>query len=360
MVAVVSSAALFGACRVDRATIFEPIGRPSFDFSFSPPATAAERALPGGTITVSRPGPAGSTAAGTVRIRLTNLQPLTSGVYQVFIGTQAGDTLRDVIPARGTLRVIRPVATVVDTTKTLDTTVTANVSSTNAGGANVVLEFTLNEASLGSNPTLPGRNVVLVSMQASETTTPPAIVSPLFGFFTTPAAGATAVTTNLLFGNYEPVTSRRYVFQAVGRGRGGVRGNVLAIDDTLLARPPIGFFYAAFALRTDSAGNALAPEYLGELTAPFPNRDRSLRNADTDTIAGVVFDRPAAISAASLRFVTTSDTAFVLRMGNIDIVIVLISKFAAEGSLPPNRILKGTLPGIVTSPPVAARDSTRP
>ena len=354
LLTALACAAVLPACRVDRATIFEPEGDRSFDFAMGPPAVG-DRALPGGRVIVTRTGRAGSTASGTIRVRLTNLQPLTSGVYQLFLGRQVGDTLRDVIPVRGTLRVIRS-RTDEDDEVTVDTTLTDNASSTAAGGPNTVVEFTITEATLGSNPTLAGRNTLLVSMQAAETATPPDVVSPLYAVnFTVRAFGPApdtvklADTTNLVFGDYSPRAADRYAFQAVGRGRGGVRGNILVIDDTLLARPPRGFYYAAFAIRTDSL-DRVDTLYLGELTAPFPNRGQSLRDADITAIPGLVFDRPRAIAAASLRFEADSG-AFVRPMGNVDIVVVLVSKFAPDGSLPPNRILVGTLPTIVTTPP---------
>lgn len=337
----ITLAVLAAACRSDRASVLEPFGEPSFDFPISQQAAG----LPGGSVVAARP----ATGSGTVTVTLSNLEPLVSGVYKVWIGEEnaTDSSIANVMAAAGSITI-----TTTDTAPGGAITTSqsfASGSSFSTGGANVSVSLVVNATTLGSDPTTAGRNVVYVSLESSDAATIASDAKPLFARYTQPAAAGSR-TTALTFGKYSPIPSQRYTYVPTGRGRGGVRGTVLVSDDSALTRPPVGYYYAGFLIARDSLGTPTDTIPLGPLTAPPPRRSISLRDADIAFPDVVVVNRPPSITAASLRFdagVSGDPTPF---SGFTELVITLQNKFGAETVKAPNQVLKGTLPSIVTTP----------
>lgn len=340
--AVAIAAATIGsmaACDFNRASVLDPIGDPSYDFQLS----GDGRNIPGGSA-------ATSTGSQTVTLTLRGLEPLTSGVYQVWLGTAVaganpGDTatVTDWTPAIGTRKAVRTDTTFtsagdpVATPTTVDST--AGVSSFTQGGPATVVTFTIDAASLGQDPTQ--FNVVLVSLESATGAATPGTARPLW------ARGVDSDGSHTVrFGNFRTESSLEYRFTSTGRGRGGIRGNVLIVDDSALARPPVGYYYATWVVKR-SDGAPVDTLDLGPQTAPYPNRDISLLDADISNPSSVVLDSPMEILAAANRMVLSSSDAL---LGFEDVWVTLENKFGASDTAAPSIVLSGTIPTVVSAP----------
>ena len=331
------SVAAITACDPDRASLLEPFGDIALNFSQAP-ASAGAAKLPGGTLTLIRP------AAGTdtARLNLRYLEPLTGGVYQVWLGRDTLGALSDLVPATGRLRVIRANAS-----GGRDTVATPNVSSFNGVNdttARYVLDFATN---LGANP---AKNIAIVTIEPAAGATSPSASGPkpLWAKFNRQASGAANVAVNFVFGNYSPDPAKLYAFPLVGRGRAAIRANQLFADDSSLGRPPVGYYFAAYSVGVDTATGAVIDTVaLGELSAPWPRESRSLRDADVGLVDEVVSDRPFAIAASSLRY--TGPVGFNW-VGYSTVLLSLKNKQADAAVLPPNRVLVGNVPTSIAFP----------
>jgi hypothetical protein len=330
---------IVAACDFDRPTIFEPIGDPSYDFAMINDG----RGVPRGTVSIGFDTLFEPDSDLVTKITLRGLESLTSGVYQVWLANVNGDALENVTPAVGTRIVVRtdttftPEGDPIPAAVTVDST--AGASTLTLGGPAITTTLVVSEASLGADPQT--FDVMIVSLE--------------------PAAGAGAPTTiplwargidaegnvTISFGNFAADPADQYVFVSTGRGRGGIRGNVMIVDDSALARPPVGYYYATWAVRRDGSGNPVDTLALGEQTAPFPDRDVSLRNADTDDVHPVVLDFPMEILAASSRIELTGPNPFA---GFQDVWVTLENKLGDENASAPTIILSGLVPSIVSNP----------
>lgn len=338
LLAGAGAVALLAACDADRASVLDPFGNSARTFQVNAVA-AANSSIPAGTARVTRP----ATGVSSLTVTLRHLEPLTGGVYKVWIGDEATNAVTNWTPATGTLMVITGPST------DRDTVVTNAVSSFN-GVADTTARYvlTLDAAQLGSDPSATARNVVLVSIESSDAATAPGATSPkpLWARITQPAASASA-TANFSFGNYDPDPTKQYVFPVAGKGTATVRDNFLAVDDTMLGRPPRGYYYVAYLFGEDAEGTPTDTIVLGDLAAPWPRNGVSLKDADMSLVDAVVLDRPYAISAASVRY---TGPATMLFAGYPRVVIALKNKLGAAGVAPPNTILAGDLPDEIAFP----------
>ncbi len=327
------------ACEFDRATVLSPSGDPSYDFAL----TSDGRGIPRGSVIRGVDTLFAPDSSLVTKIRLQGLEALASGVYQVWFADTAGGALSNVTPATGVRLVVRtdttftpqgdPIASAV----TVDST--AGVSSITVGGPAITTTLIVTTASLGADPT--SFDVMIVSLEPSQGAAAPTTI-PLW------ARGISgAGTTALLFGNFSVDPADEYRYTATGRGRGGVRGNILIVDDSALARPPVGYYYAAWVVRRDDTGNAIDTLVLGEQTAPFPDRSVSLRDADIDLVHPVVLDFPMSILAASSRIQLSGADPFI---GFEDVWVTLENKLGTEDAAAPTIVLSGLVPEIVSAP----------
>jgi hypothetical protein len=284
------------ACDADRSSVLEPSGSNSINFVLNRPAASN---LPGGSVIVTKP----ATGAGTVRFRLRGLERLTTGVYAVWLGTQTGTAAADFAKARGHFRVIQTDTTLdaqgdpVITPDTLVNDSTSGVWAFTEGGSNITVELTVNSTLFGADPLT--KNLALISIEADSTgPTEPGSVRPLWAGYTVAANN----TQTLRFGNFAPDPADAYIYFPTGRGRVSIRDGIILVNDSSLARPPVGYYYAAHIVKRDSATSvAMDTVALGAQTAPWPRREVSLRNADVELVDQVVQAEPPSILAAANR-----------------------------------------------------------
>lgn len=319
-------AGALSACDFDRATVLSPLGDPSYDFRLA----ADGRGRPGGSVTAG---------TDTMLISLRGLEPLTGGVYQVWLANINGGALEDITAAAGLRVVVRtdttftPEGDPVPAPTTVDST--AGVSSFTQGGPNITVNLTLTTTDLGVDPT--SFDVMIVSIEGAAGAAAPSSTVPLW------ARGSGAVT----FGNFHPDPAQQYVFVSTGRGTAGIRGNIMIVDDSALARPPVGYYYATWVVKRDDTGAPIDTLELGEQTAPYPDRGVSLRDADTDNVHAVVLDFPWEILAASSRIELSGASPFI---GFEDLWVTLENKVGDEAQAAPTIVLSGTVPTVVSEP----------
>jgi hypothetical protein len=166
------------------------------------------------------------------------------------------------------------------------------------------------------------------------------------------------------FGTYNEDPDKQYVFKATGRGTAGVRDNVLIVDDSLLSRPPVGYYYATHLTRIttkgtpDAAGTLDTTAYsLGAQHLPYPHREQSLENADVTLIPGYVIDNPPTVLYAGVRLkIDTLTTAGAVNAKqpfvNFRLVLVTLeSKKGDPAAGPsPNVVLVGTFTDLIAKP----------
>ena len=330
------------ACSSERATVFEPVGGASYNARFVPVGTN----VPRGTVRIRK----GSAPANdTVSVSLQGLEPLETGVYQVWLGDNTGTTPGNFIKATGNLLIIRTDTAIVngDPVGFPDTTVVPNVSSFANGGPATRLLLHVTPATLGSQPS--AKSLVLVTIENdANATAPSAEFRPLWVRYEAPTA-AGVVTYTLNFGNFADDPANDYVFASAGRGTIGFRKNVLIVDDSALSKPPKGYYYAMSFLKTDSTTGAVGTGdtvMLGAQTAPYPRRNVSLRDADVNPdLDPVVIETPPAILAAASRF--TAPVSAQPFKNYTRGVLTLENKKGFENVISPAIILAVTVPEIV-------------
>jgi hypothetical protein len=306
----------------------------------------------------------------SITVTLRGLDSLTTRVYQVWLADLNADSsaLINVVKATGRLRSVRTDSTVnaegdIVTTEVAQVISNAGSSFTNGGPATRV-ELTLTRASTGT--AVFSRQVVLVTLEQDANATTPGDIRPLWAR-TSDRGSETAevipgpsgpVTIAALsaatgrFGNFAPKPANEYRFAAVGRGRGDVLGRVLTLDDSSLARPPVGYYYAAALVKRDSTTNAATDTLdLGAQTAPWPRRAVSLIDADVSVPDPVVQVAPPSIAAAASRIVADTVQGLVLEShpykGFAEVRITLESKYGRADVMAPTVVVSGTVPGVV-------------
>jgi hypothetical protein len=346
-------AAAVGACESDRASVFAPLPQQSIGFLLGPPP-GPQVNLPRGTVVTARTS---ATAPGTVTATLSGLEPLTQGFYQVWLATLRTDTAKidSVVKARGRILVTRIDTTfspegdpIPDTVTVLDDSTTGISAFTNGGPATHV-RLTVDSTLLGFNPLR--RNLLLVTLETDSgaAVTQPSQFRPLWATYAQAAAGTSSRA--VLFGNFHPRPDSLRVFAMVGRGRAAVLGDVFVVNDSSLSRPPRGYYYATFIIERDENGVATDTVSFGPQTAPFPDRNVSLREADTALVHAVVQERPPAILAASARLeagdIPGRGATTPPFRGFATLLVTLENKFGDEDSAGPVVILRATIPDAV-------------
>jgi hypothetical protein len=329
-----------GACEFDRATVLSPLGEPSYDFAL----TSDGRGVPRGTVVIGEDTAFAPSPELVTKINLQGLEQLASGVYQVWFANIDAGAIANATPATGLRLVIRTDTTFTDEGDPVPQPVTIDsttgVSTITSGGPAVTASLIVTEASLGADPQ--SFDVVLVSLEAAAGAAAPTAI-PMW------ARGVDgAGTATVRFGNFAPESADEYRFVATGRGLGGIRGNVLIVDDSALARPPVGYYYASWLVKRDDSGNPIDTLMIGEQTAPYPDRDVSLRDADINAdLHPVVLDFPMSILAAANRIELSGADPFI---GFQDLWVTLENKFGVEDQAAPTIVLSGTVPEIVSAP----------
>lgn len=336
------------ACNADRAIVTEPLAA-AYNFPFATVGTN----IPRGTVTHRN---ATSATPDSLIVRLAGLEELATGVYQVFLGTQttASAAPASYVAATGTLRIIETDTTIVndDPVPDPDTTIVAGTSSFTAGGPRTRIELVIDQASLGQNPA--PFNLVLVTIEPAAATAPGAdspkpLWARLFGLTTNMRDASVA------FGNFDPNPANEYRYGIGGRGTLSAWGDILVIDDSALALPPKGYYYATAVIRDLTEGGIRDTIDLGPQKAPYPRRNVSLRDADINpNLDPVVAEVPPAILAAgdrikldTLNAIAVPEQPFRLYRN----VWVTLEAKAGIADVSPSVILTSTFPDIVSKPP---------
>ncbi|MBC7790971.1 MAG: hypothetical protein H7Z74_13575 [Anaerolineae bacterium] len=341
------------ACNPDRAVSTDAVGDPAYGIQL----VLTGSNVPKGSVKFTFPRNAADPVRDTVRVTLTGLDTLESGFYTVFLGDSLGTSFKR---ATGTLIVTRTdtvLNALGDPVPQPTTTTFQNVSSFQNGGPRNSVVFVTTRAQSGLTASDSIQTVLVTIEDNAQATTPSASRRPIFARrgqgTAVPATGAASRTSQILFGNYGGANrSDDFVFIPTGRGRAYVRGSVLVINDSSLTRPPLGYYYAAFAVKGDSTRTPIDTVYLGEFTAPFPRRNLSLFNADSLIVDPLV--QPAgqrAVLAASIRI--DADTVSGLGSGSnpflgfTEVFVTLESKNKVPDRLGPAIILRAALPDII-------------
>jgi hypothetical protein len=329
---IIAGSALLAACDADRAISSQQAGAVAYGSQFALNATGTPAFnFPRGTVRF-RQSAADSAITDTIQVTLSGLDTLEAGVYTIWAGNRAGTNWKRLT---GDLRVIQFDTTInalgdpqqkPDTfPKAGNTAGYVNQAAFSRGGANRQVRFTTTRTQSGLTAT-DTVHVVLVTIESPNTapTTPSTTRRPLWARRGTTTAGQ-SVTRTMSFGFYRIVTVNNalvdssYIYVPNGRGRVLIRGTTIVVTDSGLGTPPMGYYYAAWAVREDTfyvtqpkaTGTGvdtvakLAPDtvYLGAQTTPLDRDPKSLFNADMEVIdPNVQLTTQRSILSAANRF----------------------------------------------------------
>ena len=365
--AIAAAVVVASACETERAITTEPVGELAFGTTFTSLVGAAGTTnLPRGVDSFpATPTASAVPSSDSNRLTLRGLDSLTKGVYAVWVGNDSGTVFRR---ATGNLIVTR-----VDTTLNAsgdpvvltNVTTRTNVSSFAVGGPNYAMSFRFARTGVAGLGATDSATTVLVTVETSAAATTPGSRRFLWARSSQGTGTGTAPrVATLRFGNYAPRTANEFVYANNGisgvipRGRASVRGNALVVMDSNFLRPPLGFYYAAWAIRFDTLGfqqlnNSV---YLGRSTTPYdlenPTLSRqSLYDADSVLVdPRYVLDNPRVILAMANRVISDTIPQLSSRTEGFwrdfgRVVITLENKAAPEGVRPgPAIVLNGVLP----------------
>ena len=289
------------ACSDERAITTEPVGAIAFGQNLSKQATNLPR---GRAIFPATPIASATPATDSLIVELGGLDSLSSGQYVVWVGN---DSATRFARATGSLTVLKldttlnaqgdPVVTTTNSTRT-------GVSGFSNGGSNVTMRFAATRPTIAGLATTDSANLVLVSIESGAPGVTPGARRILWGRRSQAAQLGTPARTiaGLRFGNFAPRLTEEFVFaqstaanQPFGpaaftastlitpRGRIEVRGPIFTVNDSNYYRPPVGYYYEAWAIRTDTLGRFVDTVSLGHKATPFPSRT-SFYEADTKIV----------------------------------------------------------------------------
>ncbi len=360
-VGVVALAALAAAaCGDERSVTSEPVGALGFGINFARTATN----LPRGTVTF----PATVTATGaapatdSVVMVLAGLDSLTTGSYVVWAANDSATKFAKL--EAFTVAVTRLDSTVNalgDPVFTPTVTVRTGQTALRAGGSNLAFRIAAPRSAFASLAAGDSLTTVLVSQEANTGVTTPGEVRFLWARRSQANASRVAAVRFGTHGrgipaaanagnpaaNQEFVVATNGAMTIVPRGRVEVRGKIMVLNDSNYFRPPVGYYYNAYAVKYDTTGKFVDTVYLGRRTSPYPERT-SLYEADkTNPAPTAVFDSPRVIFAMATRVSTdtiakANTTPAWLNFGEVR--VNLQSKLSAEGRMGPNTVMQAFLP----------------
>lgn len=354
--------AFSAACEDNRSTTLEPVGNLGFGINFAKTSSN----LPRGTVTF----PASIVASATpntdsVIVTLAGLDSLTGGTYTLwFANDSATKFVRATSMNITVTRVDSSLNAQGDPVFTTTTSSRLAQSGMRAGGSNLAFRLaTARDAATGM-AAADSLNVVIVSVETGASPgAAPGEVRPLWAR----RSQATSRVAGLRFGNFgralspipgAPAANQEFVVATsstagvatmtiVPRGRVEVRGKIMVLNDSNYFRPPVGYFYNAYAVKWDSTGKAIDTLYIGRRTSPYPKRTSLYESDKTNPSPDVVFDSPLVIFAMATRVSTdtlpkANSTPAWLNFGLVRVNIQ--SKYSQEGRMGPNTVLEATLP----------------
>ena len=374
--------AFASACNDETATVLSPLNRKAYNFLLVKEGANVPR-MSGGVVSISRTTAATTSTIADITIQGLEVLQGTAG-YVLWIASlepaaagSADSIITNVSRLRtSSFRAIRVDTTInaegdfVPTSTTVVSQTTAAVAPTfNAGGQGTRYEISTTAAALGFQPHL--RHFIFVTVVADTanpgTPAPDGSDARLWLRYTAtlpavPTGSATTTATRTPtagFGNGNAAAAKEYRFIASGRGRGSLLSdrNVLILDDSLLARPPKGYYYESWLIARADNVNFFARDSLslGPQTAPYPRRDVSLYSADSLRVDPVIQEFPALIYAEASRVQGDSlaglSTSTSNRFRGIANAFVTLEHKLGTPAMSPAIILAGTTP-----PPIRSRD----
>jgi hypothetical protein len=363
-VALCAALALTAACEDTRSTTLEPVG----DLGFGTVLAKTSTNLPRGFVTFPAAIVASATpATDSVIVTLSGLDSLTTGTYTVWFGNDSAT--KWVRATTMNIRQTRVDSTInaagdpVFTTTNSDVT---GVAGFRSGGSNKTFRVATSRATATGMAATDSLNVVLVSIETAAPGAAPGEVRALWARRSQANASRVA---GIRFGTFarqvplaanagNPGPNEEYVVASssvagvatmtiVPRGRVEVRGKIMVANDSNYFRPPVGYYYNAYAVKFDTTGRFNDTVYVGRRTSPYPQRISLFEADKTNPAPDVVFDSPRVIFAMATRVSTDTipDANTTPAWLNFGLVRVnLQSKNSQEGFMGPNTVLEATLP----------------
>jgi hypothetical protein len=295
----------------------------------------------------------------SVHVTLRSFDSLPGKFYTVWIGDSTGSSFKR---GTGTARLFRTDTTFnEDGAPIPDTTIVqlGNVSAFTFGSPREVIQLSITRTTAGLLPS-DSIKIVLVTIEADANATTPNLASTAFWARRGEGSPATNPDTsvialrnnNLRMGEFVPgpQTILANVFIPTIRGRGFFQGPLLFANDSSLARPPKGYYYAFWALKAPLGTESGDTLFLGDQRSPWPRRDISHRDADIsipDPL--VVLATPPSILAGSIR--VSADTLGLPSdfpwKGFTEVWVTLQAKDGVPGRMGVMRIATGFVPGVI-------------
>jgi hypothetical protein len=362
--ACAATVAVAAACGDERSITTEPAGPLGFGISLVKTATNVPRGfvnLPASPIASANPG------NDSIIVTLGGLDSLQTGSYVVWVGNDSGTKFAR---ATGNLRITQVDSGLNAAGDPVFTTTVTNRSGLNAfavGGSNRTLRFATARNAITGLANTDSANLVLVTIEETPGATP----GPNRNLWGRRSQAASNVV-GLRFGNWKrrltstapgfvPTDETEYIISTsttagaanlpiVPRGRVEVRGSILVVNDSNYYRPPVGWYYAAFAVKVDTIGRPVDTVYLGRRTSPYPNRV-SLFEADVgNPVPELLLDRDRVLLAMATRVSADSIPKAAPRGGNPAwrdfgfVRVTLQPKAGIEGRMSPAIVTEAVLP----------------
>lgn len=365
-----AGAVALAGCAEKRAILTDPFEATAYGYQMANSATN----LPRGTVRFKYHATPAAVTAESLTVTLAGLDSLSTSYYTAWAGDSLGTTFKRITGVLTGQRVDTSLTSIGLLRPDTFNLALGTASAIQNGNSRTIWTWKFERAAAGLAAT-DSMVVFLISIEATNTaTTPNATRRPLFARRSEGGPSAGVSTAPIRFGNYAGNPVNQYLYSSSSsRGRGAVWGNILFARDSTLAVPPLGYYYATFALKFVPPGATTGDTlFLGDLTSPWPNDAISLYNADsvnTDP-SNVIMSLPtfpqnreiiagaARISADTLTSRLPSapcstnaagDNRPCPYKGYTDVWLTLQSKDAVRGRMSPNRVLGGAVPYLITT-----------
>jgi hypothetical protein len=357
-----AAVAVAAACGDERSILTEPAGPLGFGTILVRTATNIPRGFvnfPASPVASANP------ANDSIIVTLSGLDSLATGSYVVWVGNDSGTKFAR---ATGNLRITQVDSGLNAAGDPVFTTTVTNRTGVNAfasGGANRTFRFATARNAVSGLAATDSANLVLVSIESG---TPGAAPGPNRNLWARRSQGNPG---GLRFGNWKrrltstvpgfvPTDETEFIISTsstagaanmpiIPRGRVEVRGSILVANDSNYFRPPVGWYYAAYALKLDTIGRPVDTVYLGRRTTPYPTR-KDLFTIDTENPAPevlldqnrVIFAMATRVSADSLPKARTAGKPDWWDFGFVR--VTLQPKAGIEGRMGAAAVTEATLP----------------
>lgn len=329
--AATTALVLGAACSDERSTTAEPVGDLGFGVNLLKQATN----LPRGRFVITGNTPvAPATGNDSIYVELAGLDSLSTAQYVVWIGNDSATKFSRVTGNLTIARIDTAINNAGDRVPTGAVTNVGTVSGFSNGRSNYTLRLASTRTASGLAAT-DSANLVLISIESSASATTPGDRRIMWARRNQGAAATGTADTFTIggilrrvapfrFGNFAPRPANEFVYAQsavqrftfptlttinnaiatatttiIPRGRIEKRGSILTVNDSNYYRPPIGYYYEAFAVRTDTLNRLIDTVSLGQKATPYPDR-LSFYEADRTIVdPRYMFGTPTPVIVAS-------------------------------------------------------------